>query len=46
MLAFFFQGNEEEFEAPMRNRSCTDIICLIIFAAYVVFMVRIKNIII
>ena len=41
MLALLFQGKEDEdFEGPMRNRSCTDIICLIIFAAYVVFMVR------
>ena len=30
--------DDEEFEGPMKNRGCRDIICLLIFLAYVGFM--------
>ena len=30
---------EDEFEGPLKHRSCTDVICFIFFAAFIVGMV-------
>ncbi len=32
------EEEEEEFEGPMKNRGCRDVLCLLIFVAYVGFM--------
>lgn len=31
-------GDHDDFDGPMKNRSCTDVICLLIFVAYLVGM--------
>jgi hypothetical protein len=37
---FKVNPEEDEFEGPLKHRSCTDIICLIIFVAYIIGMVK------
>ena len=34
-------GKGEVFEGPNKDRSCTDIICLLVFGAYIFGLVRI-----
>jgi hypothetical protein len=34
------QGSDDDFTGPNKDRSCTDILCLALFVAFMVGMVR------
>ena len=36
-------GDNEDFDGPMKKRGCTDVLCLLIFLAYVIGMVRFRS---
>lgn len=35
-MCTFFAEHPDEYQGPLKNRSCTDVICLLIFIVFVV----------